>query len=726
MKKCFWIIILLLLMCCIGCGKKDEADQQIVEPIEYYVIAEQLISKAPSVFSDALEEDIIFQRDIFQYKGTLYQESYLVDSDYNWKEGYLQTLSDPYIKWEENAPMSAIDLPIENGHLQDFYGVEGFGLCARMYDHDNKCSYLVRFDQGKVEVIGEVLPKELDENYKIELDSQGRAYAYSTLSSSTWYRLDDKLQILNQTREDAFIKGVVFNGQEVLWYGGNHKGACIKNGLNNTALFQEEKEMQYDTMVMRQAPMEGQDIYYIVDNRGLWRYEKGLEKLFDFIDRDYVINDIYGMEISEDGSIQMTVKVDGLLTMLNIHLDPEYIMPQKQEIVLADFWMHDRVKASIARFNRQSDQYHITIMDKAYETDWDEIQDYRKRLQMELTAGGGPDILSSSIMLDIALYVEKGYLEDLSDVIKEENYLKAPLDYGRYQGGLYEAPYQCNIRTLAYSRDLVGDRTEITLKELMQLVEESGIKVLVHRWNELDIILMMAFMDQSNKTYIDLEKGISHLNEQPFKDLVQFAQKYADDGSQDLPTLIKSGSVGSVEVDINDPQWMEYAYACFPDCGAAYLGFPREDGKGTYLTNSSFVVNANSKCKEGAKEFIKFLMSEDMQKRNVDYANSQREDGAMPVSIKALDYLVEKAQMKIKGEHYLMFNDVKFKAIPLNDEQVEQYYRLIDHSTTIGNYPPYCNIIDEELPAYLNGDKSLDEVTQIIHKRVQLYLDEQR
>ena len=64
---------------------------------------------------------------------------------------------------------------------------------------------------------------------------------------------------------------------------------------------------------------------------------------------------------------------------------------------------------------------------------------------------------------------------------------------------------------------------------------------------------------------------------------------------------------------------------------------------------------------------------------------------------------------------------------PLTTEQKEQVMYMLEHAT-ITNYAlnEIWEIIQEETEPFFQGDKSAKEVADILHNRVQLYLNERK
>ena len=65
-----------------------------------------------------------------------------------------------------------------------------------------------------------------------------------------------------------------------------------------------------------------------------------------------------------------------------------------------------------------------------------------------------------------------------------------------------------------------------------------------------------------------------------------------------------------------------------------------------------------------------------------------------------------------------------YTAHTLNQEEADVIRNIIENRLLLDWNNPVITNVMEEAPAYFEGQKSLDEVTDIIQNRVQLYVDE--
>lgn len=56
------------------------------------------------------------------------------------------------------------------------------------------------------------------------------------------------------------------------------------------------------------------------DTQNMWKYTDGtLQKVFAFVQNDYLLSEIYGMECTEQGDVELLTDMDSELVLLTLH-----------------------------------------------------------------------------------------------------------------------------------------------------------------------------------------------------------------------------------------------------------------------------------------------------------------------------------------------------------------------------------------------------------------------
>lgn len=136
------------------------------------------------------------------------------------------------------------------------------------------------------------------------------------------------------------------------------------------------------------------------------------------------------------------------------------------------------------------------------------------------------------------------------------------------------------------------------------------------------------------------------------------------------------------------------------ESGVSFVGYDR------------YAMNTNSKVKMEAWDYLKFLMSYDMQ--------IQSQTGEMfPINKTSS----EKAFAELKNGTKL--DNPKGGQVTISEEALQPLKQMIaDANTQMRSNDKIRTIISEEAKSYFNGQKSAQSVADIIQNRVMTYLNE--
>ncbi len=529
---------------------------------------------------------------------------------------------------------------------------------------------------------------------------------------------------------DGWIHGAIQREDGVFFYGVDQEelpAMWRADGTKQNAVFPKELA----ATEFYAADVDGE--LMLLDRYALWTAESE-EKLYSFMENGYSFTDIYGLTACEDGKVRILAEMDGQLFLLTYDPEKREIPSGREEIVLAMSMQNVSLNCVIADFNRHSSDYYITVV---YPGPGESIGTFITRMQMELSAGKGADLLEEGALYHPTAMKESGWLACLDGLgFEESGCLSAALETGKLDGSLYGIPYECSLDFAAYRSSLSGKRETVGIEELMKAVRASDAKVLDPACNELEIVMRYAMRDETDTTYIDWKKGKSHLTEKPFLELLEFAREYAADGRN---TYEKD------EVFAAHPFNEEFTFSSFQNFSQTLgdyviLGYPSEKGSGIYMTTNKIYLNSRAKGKEGCIAFLKYLVSSRAQalytgydigedadlKKNADgfFVNHPVQ---FPVNAQILEVMLEKEDGNNPENQFVLDSgEILYLKQPLTGEQLEIFDYMIGHAQP-ANYAvtPLADIFAEELDAYFEGYCTAEEAAEKLDNRVQLYLDEQ-
>lgn len=734
--SCLFALILFMNGCAMGHGKGEMIEPnsegtELEKMQEFYFTIEETILPSPDKFIEVpdgghvllgelalLGERIICTASVYdrEHQNTNFYILFLEYGAQAWKSIDVLNSAFEY----EGVKYDGINSQICSAADDEMY--------TQAYIQD-RGSFLCKLESESIREIVCAVPEEFKEEWDslngvFAGDKDGNFYSFST-NGNMIYCYDSNLNNKTKMEASKYVYGIIQAeaGADVYWYGiGADNKPIIGNVNDEQILVEGIKGLATEFY----ADVSADDTIMLTDTQNVWKVSDGIpQKVFQFGENGYLINQMYGIQVNEQDEILLLTKMDGDFILLRMK---ETEKPaEKQEVVMVCASQHWGLNKSIARFNRKNPQYHLSVM--LPEKGEDE-KDFRNRLQMEISSGRGPDILGDDMVLNPSEFVKHGYLECVDDVFEDRSlYLDAALENAQVNDKLYGVPYECTFDMVAYSSEVVGERTAWTLPDLVQTVHDSDAEVLQEGMDGVRIVEKYALSDDSNALYVDWEEGESHLTERPFLELLAFAKNYADDGKGEKKAFAKHITT------FDRLSFVKDIYSYFEE-GVAFLGYPRAEGNGIYVNSRMLYLNAGSECKEGAKAFLRFVVSEEEQQKYITYdATEQMIDEGLtvlngnfvqfPVALKAFDALVELELEKDKKN--IVYTDMgKIQTDMLyTDEMIEQFYFLLEHAEQ-GNYYAQAifNIVSEELTPFFAGSVSADEAAEKLDNRVQLYLDE--
>jgi len=186
---------------------------------------------------------------------------------------------------------------------------------------------------------------------------------------------------------------------------------------------------------------------------------------------------------------------------------------------------------------------------------------------------------------------------------------------------------------------------------------------------------------------------------------------------------IENGTVVFNPQTINDYTSYAFLKALYKD-QVRLLSYPSSGGArgGVFDSDTLFSINNNSKNKAAAWEFLKFILSDEVQSGELDGFAVNRE-ALRKTAQQAVD-MTNSGGMSIA----IGGKDVKPKIItprPLTQEDIDYINGLIENMGVYNrNNAGVRKVVSEETSAFFSGQKSAEEVARLIQQKVNIYLGE--
>lgn len=724
-----WLCTILSVLLLAGCGGETQnLQEESTEDAVVYGITENAIPDPDEALRGELKEGgWIRELDIHLEDGVVYRLAQLWEkvNGMDLTQGYyIQILEAPYKQWVNHHIRSAYwdkEIEYEGYSVMNICSAkEGVVYCSG-WCWESKQNFLGKWrPDGEGEVIDYYSETMSDKMLKVVSD--GKIYAYTIFGRSISL-LSEDLEVSREYPFNGQLLDIVVNPMngEVYGCGLDNEGYGVWRIEDNKAIL---SAVESNSPLEYIANFSEEGILYLANGKALWRREADgqLIQLCDFYKRGYVLERNCGLEVLKDGRVLLLTYYNGAYVLLTME-EMEEVSLQKQELIFATIFETETLKKQVAAFSRSNDKYTVVLQ---YPETPEKIKEFKDKMQLEISAGRGPDIISREL-INAVEYANQGYIQNIDGLLESPEELWQPvLECGKIGGSYYGVPYQTSLISVAYSKELTGDRTSWTLDEFMEAVRESDVEILQPQMDGVAIVLEYGLYDNDNKTFIDWEGGKSHLTEEPFLEFLEFANKYEDKGKysdEELGEMLLSGKVAAETVSgrpfvlFENLTSMSYVEECFQG-QASYIGLPKTEGNGIYVTPRMLYLNTASKNREGYGEFVNYLVSEEIQKRYTPI---------FPVRLDALEDIIgEYRKHETPSGLKKAYNGIQYPEI--FEESQESNFRFMVENACPGNW--YISQIEgmvyDELQPYFEGERTAEEAARILNNRVKLYLDERK
>lgn len=383
----------------------------------------------------------------------------------------------------------------------------------------------------------------------------------------------------------------------------------------------------------------------------------------------------------------------------------------------------------IADYNDRSERYEIVPVEFDNENSWN---DQRDRLRLELTSGSGPDLLADTVLwrIDMKPYAEAGVLLDVTDFVAEQGgFVKNVAEANQVDGRLYGVPYCFSVGTLVTSPRMSTDIVNWTKDYCMATAAEKEVSLFIgapYGWTKeesgLYVLNVLGVGMGGVQLFVDEEQGISSFEQPEFIQMLEFSRTYLD-SAQDIPEeeRLASGEQFCAAVGIRNFNDFSYCRMLF-EGNPVYMGYPSPQGGVCQLNVNSFYINAASGHKEGAKDFLCYLLSDEVQR---ELAVGLGE--GFPVKQSLLEDLWKEAQEKVLDDAAgYEIGGVFIKPELMTQEDERIFWAMLEHPIYYQWQNDIWDIVEEEAIPFFYGEKPAQDVANAIDSRVQLYLDERK
>ena len=247
-------------------------------------------------------------------------------------------------------------------------------------------------------------------------------------------------------------------------------------------------------------------------------------------------------------------------------------------------------------------------------------------------------------------------------------------------------------------------------------------------------------LSYAGQDFINVETGKCNFNSQSFIDMLEYAKT--------LPTEYPQDYWDNYDYSYNESQYRENRSLLYDlyisnikDCkyqikgymgeDISFVGFPTADSNGSVLNsgNYTFMISARSKHQDGAWQFVRQFLTEEYQSGDQLYDMPVLKSAFLEKAKQATErsYWTDEDGNKQYYDDTWNINGEEVILEPFTQEEVDAICEFIYTVNRTAYYnEDIRNIIVEEAEAFFSGQKSAQDVADVIQSRAQVFVNENR
>lgn len=401
---------------------------------------------------------------------------------------------------------------------------------------------------------------------------------------------------------------------------------------------------------------------------------------------------------------------------------------RRTQVTLGIMALQPDMARLIAEYNRYQNEVTIDpvvyVDGYDYEAGWD-------KLKMEIVQGKAPDLICVD-GLGYESLAKAGAFADLYTLMQkdaevdEEDFVSSIPEVYEINGKLYAIAPAFRIHTMWGAESVVNGRKGVRLEEMLQILRDNGGDINSVYGFYADEPVLATLCTFNMDKFIDWDNGTCDFTGKEFGQVMDFAKKYEGKPRGSIYGDIRNGDIllefGMISC-VEDYRIESEIYGE----DIQFIGCPSETGSGTAASfaGEELAVNAKSGHQEEAWEFIKYYLQNGYDHNGFPLVKEQF-DELLNASMVEETFTEDGVTAPVVKKSYNEYqNNIHIYVHKCEPGDVEAVRELVDSVSVKYEYnTDIQKIIEEEAGAYLQDQKSMEEVASIIQNRVQVYLDE--
>ena len=487
---------------------------------------------------------------------------------------------------------------------------------------------------------------------------------------------------------------------------------------------------------------------YVKDGIGFYGYNYDgdeLTLLADWMNSDIVANRVNNITVLSPNKL-IYMGYSDLLQKQQVNIlskVPDDEVKEKYVIRLSAMSETQSLYLAASEFNRNNDEYRVVIDVLSYNSA-ENYADLRAGFMESLVSGKMPDIVSVESDMLYKSLMDKGAFVDFYELIDKDPdwnrdmFFKSVMTPFEQNGKLYQMFTSFNVQTLAAKTKNIKDIADWNLETAIDYINNLPEGISFTEFDSMDM-LSNVLLIRSLEGFIDYENATCDFDNENFKNILTILNRFGEMDYQvynemmvngeitkkltEDKAIFSSASIGSFR------SYLETKVK-FGMEDITYIGFPSPDGNGSVIQGTSFAISSKSPYIDGAWEFFKYLLRDEIQTSDM-YAFM------WPVTTSAFNIVAEREKSSLymldemSGQLFKTYtgaavvsDDVPGNVI-VKQEDVDYLYEYLNSEFATFNYDmELMQIVFEELMPFVEGVKTVDETVKIIQSRGLVYMNE--
>lgn len=672
----------------------SEVKSDNLDKYEYDISTEGLegaLYKWPCAYKDGA---MVFAS-LVQADGTgIFKAVYI---DENMKPNIIDDITDMVVQAD-----NAIKSEDVSGYINKFYG----------FEDENGTIYCIGYDSGKKTILCFFDAGSKKED-KLVLDYSVENMVYDGVKYINW--------LCKTSDEQMLVRYNIDEGAENMQ---------LDNGIGSSKIY----GCKDSNTLWTQSSVYVFDMHNNIMERMLdWNVGGVKNGLFDKV---YISQDktVFGASLTTDGICITGMYKSDVLTS-----------SEKEILRLAVYaGMKTLYDEPVRLFNASNSRYQVELVEYADSS----------QFITGMASKDAPDMISAD-MINLAQFSAGGYLTDLYELmerddsrVKAEDLLSSVADAYTYNGKLVAVPVTFTPKVIV-GGDELENIENWNIDEFINLINRNDKIMTNYMYTTENYItdLALIYWVGEKDRLLDWENKAAHFNSDNFIAFLKALENYTP--PVQMGNIAESVYWQKNEIYLHEdyilPYSMQIIRAVIGTKNPVYVGYPTGD-KTTFGVSStnSFAINAGSSNKEGAWEFLQYII------RNADSLISDTPLMAeFPIYLPKLNDLIDKASVKKykreKNAEWNIMTDsegnpveesvigyaedgdggVSVDIYALDDKDRDELWYILDNIGFVeDSFSPAYKIYMEEIISFMSKTQDAQQTADALQDRMTLMLEE--